>query len=593
MILLLAVVVGALVAWSLGGRPSLLAQVRLRFVWLIFASLAVQVASFTPAARDLPASSIPRLHLASYALLILFTVVNARRSGFWLLGFGLFANALAIASNGGFMPVSLSAWVASGHPAAAIMGMGESDNNVLMGAHTHLAFLGDRFALPAAVPFATALSIGDLLIVVGMTAFLYRVCTPPLPRAAASTFAPLRSSAFRHVLAGRLASTLGDWLAMTAVVTWVFHSTHSTRAVSLFLVSRIIATVLGGAASAPLLNRLQRFRALAWIEGGRGALTALMIPAALGHGIAPVMALVCASSFLGAATSPSARSLIPDVLPEDQVHQGNALHGVARNLTMVVGAVTAALSVGRFGITAALVIDVVTFVIAALLYLRFRGLAYDAPHSSDVSRRELAASICRNPVLFGLVGSFTVVTAAIGIVNAGLPEFVQVQLGQPNSYGYALSAIGAGLLVGELMTGFIRREATTYRTIPIAFATTAAIVYLLSTTHLPDTGFLLLFLLGATDGTTEITYDTIVQRNTSASRRPGVFALASAIQNTGMIVGLAAAPLLASLPSGTPLRIAAATCLLSLPLTILTFARSGWRPHIVTGVVTPEATTDR
>src|SRR5205823_15096579 len=139
-----------------------------------------------------------------------------------------------------------------------------------------------------------------------------------------------------------------------------------------------------GAASAPLLNRLQRFRALAWIEGGRGALTALMIPAALGHSIAPVIALVCASSFLGAATSPSARSLIPDVLPEDQVHQGNALHGVARNLTMVIGAITAALSVGHFGITAPLVIDVATFAIAALLYLRFRGLSYDAPRSGDV-----------------------------------------------------------------------------------------------------------------------------------------------------------------------------------------------------------------
>ena len=137
-------------------------------------------------------------------------------------------------------------------------------------------------------------------------------------------------------------------------------------------------------------------------------------------------------------------------------------------------AITAALSVGHFGITAPLVIDVATFAIAALLYLRFRGLSYDAPRSGDVSRRELAASIWRNPVLFGLVGSFTLVTAAIGTVNAGLPEFVQVQLGQQNGYGYALSAIGAGLLVGELITGFIRREATTYRTIPIAFATTAA-----------------------------------------------------------------------------------------------------------------------
>jgi hypothetical protein len=66
------------------------------------------------------------------------------------------------------MPVSLAAWRATGADPGRIEATGVASNNVLAGAHTHLAWLGDVFPLPARVPFANALSIGDVLIVLGV-----------------------------------------------------------------------------------------------------------------------------------------------------------------------------------------------------------------------------------------------------------------------------------------------------------------------------------------------------------------------------------------------------------------------------------------
>jgi diguanylate cyclase (GGDEF)-like protein len=571
MILLCGLLCGAGVVWALGGRFSRLANVRLVHRWLIFVSLVVQLVLFTSLHSVLPSAGIAPLHAATYVLLIVFTALNARRSGFWLLSFGLCANAVAILANGGRMPVTLGAWTASGHRAIDLTRVGTDSNNVLSGPHTHLPWLGDQFAIPAGIPFATAISVGDLLIIFGMTLFMYRASIDQSVPNAGSTFAPLRVGAYRHVLVARLASSLGDWMAMTAVVTWVFQHTHSTLDVSAFLIARILASIAGGATSAPLLDRLQGFRVLAWVEMGRGAVTAATIPLAVAGQTLAVILLVCVSSFLGAATSPSARALIPDILPRELLGQGNALHGVARNITMVAGTLAAAVSVIHLGIAASLTIDFASFVIAALLYLRFRGLSDGLPGGADVSRREIGRAILKSRSLFGLVGSFTIVTAAMGILNATLPHYL-AHLGQPNSYGYAMATIGGGLLCGELLTGFIRRDLVTYRTIPIAFLLTGALLYLLSRSTLAETAFLLLFLLGAADGTTEITYDTILQTHTSAGQRAGTFALASAIQNAGMIVGLAVAATLQSHALGVPLLAAAVAVMLGVPLTVATLA---------------------
>ena len=70
-----------------------------------------------------------------------------------------------------------------------------------------------------------------------------------------------------------------------------------------------------------------------------------------------MVALACVSSLLSAATSPSAAGLIPEVLPGELVQAGNALHGVGRNLTLVIGAGLGGFLVARFGIGVAMSVD--------------------------------------------------------------------------------------------------------------------------------------------------------------------------------------------------------------------------------------------
>jgi hypothetical protein len=559
-----AILIALVVARAVGAELTRLASLRFRGTALVFASLAAQLVIFTRISHVVPRRFDSGLHILTYVLLLAFLALNVRYRSLAISALGLAANTAVILANGGRMPISLHAWTASGRPGAAITAHGFYNNNVLAGPHTALAWLGDIFALPASVPLATAFSGGDLLIFFGAIAFVCRACSPREATSARRLMRPLRSSAFRRLLLGRATSKLGDLMTMAAVVTWLYTRTHSTAAVSAFLIARILSATAGGILAAPLLDRLPGFRTLSIVELGRGLITVSALPLAVKGLVVPVVVLVCLSALLGAATNPSAASLVPELLPADLVNLGNGLHGMARNLVMVVGAATGSFAVVQFGIGGALLIDIATFCIAAALYRRFagQGEASGVEAWKGVTHRELLRDLVSSRLVLGLTLSFAVVTAAMGLLNASLPALFNVRFGEPAAYGYALAAIGAGLMCGEVLTGLVQAERIERRGVGVAFALSAASVFVLGHAASVATAYLMLFLLGMSDGATEVVRDTLFQRYVARRLRAGTFAVSSSFQNAGMMVGLAAAPLIrAAASSMLALDVVAAACL--------------------------------
>jgi hypothetical protein len=552
--------VGVLLAWLLGANLGQLRLVRLRASWIVFVALGVQILLFSSASRmvRIPVSE-SNAHIATYVALLAFVVANIREPGLVFAAAGCALNTIVIAANGGRMPVSLASWTATGKAASDLTEHGDY-NNIVLASHAHLSWLGDIFALPRAVPLANSLSVGDLLLLIGVITFVYRASLPARRSSAGRTYEALSVGSFRRLVAGRTVSKLGDWLTMTAVVTWLYVETRSSFLVSLFLVLRIGATVLGGVVVTPLLDRFARFRTLWFVEVLRGALTLITIPlAALGQHYW-VMGAVALSAALSSATDPSASSLIPELLPERLVHAGNAVHGVARNVMMVVGTLAGGLAVAKFGISKALLLDVATFAFAALLYQRFASGAAPVRERAHSSRSKVLGTLLHQPVALGLTVSFTVVTMAMAILNASLPAFFDERLADAHAYGYGMAAIGAGLLCGEALSSCVRRDTVARRSVALAFLFCGGAIFVLSGTTVQATAFLFLFLLGAGDGTTEVVYDTLFQARLPRNVLGGAFAAAAAIQRSGMILGFVLAPVLLGFGSTTALEISGAVC---------------------------------
>ena len=167
MFLLYAVLVGLAVGLLLGGRLGRLAEMHLRWTWLIVAGMVVQVLLFSEPVNgwvaQLGPAVGPVVYVTSMLMVLAAVVRNVRLPGLALVAIGAVANLAAIVANGGYMPASAAAL--GGHLPA---GGGYSNSIVLD--NPALAPLTDIFALPDWLPAGNVFSIGDAFIGLGIAA---------------------------------------------------------------------------------------------------------------------------------------------------------------------------------------------------------------------------------------------------------------------------------------------------------------------------------------------------------------------------------------------------------------------------------------
>jgi hypothetical protein len=154
-----------------GGAVRNLVDHRFKALWLLVAALGIQSALAT-GILALQGEGAAAAHIASCALCFGFLVANRALSGLWVVALGGAVNLVAIAANHGVMPATHSAMAATGKlPQTA-----EFANSALV-AHPKLLFLGDVFAVPQPLFFASAFSAGDVLIVIGAGVLLHQICS--------------------------------------------------------------------------------------------------------------------------------------------------------------------------------------------------------------------------------------------------------------------------------------------------------------------------------------------------------------------------------------------------------------------------------
>jgi DHA3 family macrolide efflux protein-like MFS transporter len=174
---LIAAVVGAFLLGLLaGGRPGNLTGVSLRWSGLLFLAVALRYGTETAISNNIELAAAGRLPLytAAFGLLALWLWLNRARPGLLVAAAGVLSNGIAVAMNGGWMPV----W----KPALDLVGFTPSDLVVsfhrLLPATPGPEFLvrggplGDLIPIP--VPLITNVaSIGDVFIAIGIALFVF------------------------------------------------------------------------------------------------------------------------------------------------------------------------------------------------------------------------------------------------------------------------------------------------------------------------------------------------------------------------------------------------------------------------------------
>ncbi|WP_371500207.1 MFS transporter [Kitasatospora sp. NBC_00374] len=284
-----------------------------------------------------------------------------------------------------------------------------------------------------------------------------------LAKAARNTLAdigPLRDNPdYRRVWAGQSVSAVGQQMTAVAVSVQVYDLTKSSFAtglVGLFSLGPLIAFGLYGGAVADRVDR----RKLGLIgSAGLAAVSAVLaVQALLGLGaVALLYAAVAVQSGFFALSSPARSSMIPRLVPRQQLPAANALNTISMNLGMTVGPMLGGILIGAYGVRSAYLVDTVAF--SATLYAMWRLPAM----------RPLGEAGRRASVLDGLRflreqpnlrTSFLADLAAMifGLPRALFPAIaVGFYGGGPGTVGLLVAAPAVGALAGALFSGWIGR----------------------------------------------------------------------------------------------------------------------------------------
>lgn len=180
-LVMVALLLALLIAWLLGGNLRLLADLRVRGGSLLVGAILLRLLAISPFPAlesflnlqlgPLPAGAV--IYLSSLLLTLFVIVLNVRLPGLWLVGLGWGMNTLAIAANGGSMPVQEGALRSSGLLPAIAEASGYS-MFMLATPATPLWFLGDLLVIPMFFTEPVIISLGDLLLVAGIILLVYR-----------------------------------------------------------------------------------------------------------------------------------------------------------------------------------------------------------------------------------------------------------------------------------------------------------------------------------------------------------------------------------------------------------------------------------
>jgi MFS family permease len=283
---------------------------------------------------------------------------------------------------------------------------------------------------------------------------------------------------FRLLFSSSTISGLGDGVSVVALVFAVLQVSDSAIALGLVLAARQVADAAIVLAAGVWADRLPRHLvliAVAVVQGAAQATTGVLVLA----DAATIPMLVVLQAVYGLAEGfylPSSTGLIPATISAGRLQEANALLGLARNGTRIVGpAIGGALvAIGSPGV--ALMVDAASFAAAALLLwpLRLPPRAEVVEVGSFLAElREGWGEFKRQTWIWTTIVFFGIGNFAFASYFVLGPIIAKRELGGAPAWAALTTAFSVGALLGGLLAIRIRPQK------PLAASCMAAWVFLL------------------------------------------------------------------------------------------------------------------
>jgi MFS family permease len=287
---------------------------------------------------------------------------------------------------------------------------------------------------------------------------------------------------YRRYFAGQVVSLSGNWMQVVAEIWLVLLLTGSGLAVGMTTALQFLPMLLFGAWGGLLADRFPKRRLLMVTQALMAIPAIVLFGVTVAGVVAPwmVFALVFVRGTINAVDNPTRQSFAIEMVGADHVVNAVSLNGVLIRSARLVGPALAGLMIAAVGVEPCFALNALSFtgMIFALWLMEPDKL--QAPPTVEPQRGAIRAAVRyvrRTPelavplALMALVGTFGLNFQVI------LPLLARFSFdGGPSTYATLVAAMGAGSVIGALVTGAHgRTDARLIAGAALAFGILAAI----------------------------------------------------------------------------------------------------------------------
>lgn len=281
----------------------------------------------------------------------------------------------------------------------------------------------------------------------------------------------LGRSSFKRMWGGVLLSRVGDQFTVVALM-WFVLELAGPGAAGLVLASFGLPVLVSGPVAGRFLDRFQPRVVMSLDNLFRAAFIAL-VPALHWAGILQIWQL-CAIAFacglLSPATEVGERTLVPELVPDGELEEANALVSANWEVAALVGPLGAGVFIVLIGPTTTLFVDSVSFLAISGIMLTMPSMSRGRPEGhSELAPGAFGRALKETFEGFALlvemraVGLLTLGSLVVlfleGVREVLIPVYGREVLGAGASgYGAMISTIAAGSLLGLLILAPLARK---------------------------------------------------------------------------------------------------------------------------------------
>jgi MFS family permease len=274
----------------------------------------------------------------------------------------------------------------------------------------------------------------------------------------------LRRRDFGRLWTSGLVSMTGDWVTFIGLPVVVYDLTGSTLATGGMFLAGIAPRIAFGSLAGVLVDRWDRRRILVVANLAHAAFLLPLLAVESEAQLWIVYAVAFVQSILGQLVAPAEGALLPRLVEREELVAANALNALNNDLSRLVGPVIGGITAQTAGLTGIVVVDAVSFLVAAAL---IAGIGVDRGRiavSQAAGRVTGAVAAFWSEWLEGLrlvartrLAAVMLAFAAVTGVGEGvmltlfLPFVVDVVDGGGSGYGLVVAAQAVGGLAGAAL----------------------------------------------------------------------------------------------------------------------------------------------